>query len=199
MAEHKKVNLKLSEASDVLKHIIKNNRHLQSENKKLNAIELQGGSGIGKTSLVLQVAKEMGLEVVKINLSQIEELGDLTGFPLRQFQMCKVEDSQPVIKKRLVKKEVVENREVSVASKDANGNPVSVKKVMPVKCIKEVEETYEEPLQESSCIWVDENATTDKVNRGYTFTGQKRMGYCPPEWIADKGEGYILLLDDFNR
>lgn len=199
MAENKKVNLKLSEARDILKHIITNNRFLQKDGKKLNAVELQGGSGIGKTSLVLQVAKELGLELVKVNLAQIEELGDLTGFPLKQFQMCRIEDANPVIKKRLVKKEVTEEKKVRASVKDANGVLSVVEKVMPIKVIKEVEEEYVEELQESSCIWVDETATTDKVANGYTFTGQKRMGYCPPEWVADKGEGYILLLDDFNR
>ena len=31
------------------------------------------------------------------------------------------------------------------------------------------------------------------------MTGKNRMSYCAPEWISDKKEGGILLLDDWNR
>jgi hypothetical protein len=47
--------------------------------------------------------------------------------------------------------------------------------------------------------WVDEHAVEEYTRQGYRFTGQKRMSYCPPEWIADKAGGGILLLDDWNR
>lgn len=49
------------------------------------------------------------------------------------------------------------------------------------------------------CVWVDENTIHTYEKEGFTFTGKKRMSYCPPEWITDKGEGGILLLDDFTR
>jgi hypothetical protein len=48
-------------------------------------------------------------------------------------------------------------------------------------------------------MWADEHAVEDYTRRGYEFTGEKRMSYCPPEWIADKTEGGILILDDWNR
>ena len=35
-----------------------------------------------------------GLDFVKLNLAQIEELGDLVGFPIKQFQMWKEVDGQ---------------------------------------------------------------------------------------------------------
>lgn len=47
--------------------------------------------------------------------------------------------------------------------------------------------------------WVDEQAIEEYIHQGYRFTGQKRMSYCPPEWIADKVGGGILLIDDWNR
>lgn len=49
------------------------------------------------------------------------------------------------------------------------------------------------------CIWVDEHAIATYEKEGYGFTSLKRMSYCPPEWIADKAEGGILLLDDSQR
>jgi len=53
-----------------------------------------GDPGIGKTTAVLQLAKENNLNFVKLNLAQIEELGDLVGFPVRQFQMYKEKQIQ---------------------------------------------------------------------------------------------------------
>lgn len=135
------VNLNIDELKDFIKHIVDNNRFLQSERKNPVAIEVVGDSGIGKTSTILQIADEIGLDCVKLNLAQIEELGDLVGFPIRQFEVCK----------------------------------------------------------DGDCMWADEHAVEDYTRRGYQFTGQKRMSYCPPEWIADKKDGGILILDDWNR
>jgi len=139
---NKSTSINIDEAKKVIKHIITNNSSLQSEGLPPVSLEMVGHSGIGKTSTLLQVAKEVGLPLVKINLAQIEELGDLVGSPIRQFEM-----------------------------KDERGD----------------------------LRWVDEHATDACVSNGYDFTGKNRMSYCPPEWIAGKGEGGILLLDDWNR
>ena len=48
-------------------------------------------------------------------------------------------------------------------------------------------------------MWVDELAVQEYLKNGYKMTGKNRMSYCAPEWIADKKEGGILLLDDWNR
>ena len=48
-------------------------------------------------------------------------------------------------------------------------------------------------------VWVDELAVTEYLKNGYKMTGKNRMSYCAPEWIADKKDGGILLLDDWNR
>jgi len=85
----KQVSLNVNEAKTFLKHIINNNRFLQSNNKPPVAVEVVGDSGIGKTSTIIQLANELDLNFVKLNLAQIEELGDLVGFPIRQFEVCK--------------------------------------------------------------------------------------------------------------
>ncbi len=105
------VNLNIEEVKDFLKHIVDNNRYLQSSGKTPAAVEIQGESGIGKTSSVLQLASELNINVVKLNLAQIEELGDLVGFPVRQFKMCKpgasgITTVVPDVKKVPVKKKV---------------------------------------------------------------------------------------------
>ncbi len=82
------VSLNIKETKDFLKHIISNNRYLQQNNKPNVSVELIGDSGIGKTSTIVQLAKELDLNFIKLNLAQIEELGDLIGFPIRQFEVC---------------------------------------------------------------------------------------------------------------
>lgn len=78
--------LKISEVKTVLSHIINNNRYLESRGHKKNCILLESEAGIGKTSVVQQIASQFNLGCVKINLSQIEQTGDLLGFPIREFQ-----------------------------------------------------------------------------------------------------------------
>jgi len=86
------VSLNINEAKEFLTHIVSNNRYLQKSNKPPVAVEIIGDSGIGKTSMVIQAANELNLNFVKLNLAQIEELGDLVGFPIRQFEVCKTEN-----------------------------------------------------------------------------------------------------------
>ena len=90
--KHAQVSLNVKEAKQFLKHIIDNNRYLQKQNKPPVAVEVIGDSGIGKTSTIVQLANELDLNFVKLNLAQIEELGDLVGFPIRQFEVCQDND-----------------------------------------------------------------------------------------------------------
>lgn len=241
MSTHNQVNLNIDELKDFMKHIIENNRFLQAQGKNSVSVEVIGESGIGKTSSVLQLANELNLNLVKLNLAQIEELGDLVGFPIRQFQMCKQAEAKPLAqpaKKKVAKKkkeqvakevtvmekQMVEEFEVKLVKKQVfeNGRfttkdvevktPVMVEKEVPVtKTVMEdveVDEMVEVEIENLSvsddaqygeCIWADEHAVEEYIKRGYEFTGNKQMAYCPPQWIADKTGGGILVLDDWNR
>jgi hypothetical protein len=169
------VNLNIDDLKGFVNHIINNNRFLQAQGKPPVAIEVMGESGIGKTSTVVELAQEHNLNFVKLNLAQIEELGDLVGFPVRQFQMYK-EQAMPTNSPDLVNYTAAQR---AAASSDlANMAGSVVKKVG---------------------IWVDELAVSEYLKNGYKMTGKNRMSYCAPEWIADKKEGGILLLDDWNR
>jgi hypothetical protein len=142
MGASNQITLNAKELVEFLTHVIENNRFLQSKGKIPIACEVEGVSGIGKTSVVLQLGEQMKLPVVKLNLASIEELGDLIGFPLRQFEMCKEQDDY---------------------------------------------------------LWIDEQAIGSYEKEGYKFTGNKRMSYAPPEWVANMKDGGILLLDDYSR
>jgi MoxR-like ATPase len=166
------VNLNIDELKGFVNHIITNNRFLQQQGKPPVSVEVMGESGIGKTSTIVELAKEHNLNFVKLNLAQIEELGDLVGFPVRQFQMYKEKkidvNSQEYLNYTAAQK--------TAASEDIAN--IGTKKVG---------------------AWVDELAVAEYLKNGYKMTGKNRMSYCAPEWIADKKEGGILLLDDFNR
>ena len=167
------VSLNIDELKGFIGHIIENNRFLQGQNKPPVSIEVVGESGIGKTSTVVEIAKEHKLNFVKLNLAQIEELGDLVGFPVRQFQMYKEVTLKPGTKEHLS----YTTAQKSAASAD----------LAKMNVVKKVGS------------WVDELAVQEYLKNGYKMTGKNRMSYCAPEWIADKKDGGILLLDDWNR
>ena len=84
--------INIDELETILKYIIENNKRLRELNKKTTAVEVIGEAGIGKTSVLIQLAEELELDVVKLNLAQLEELGDLIGFPLKEYYICKDDD-----------------------------------------------------------------------------------------------------------
>ena len=85
------VQLNVEELKNFIKHMVNNNQHIQAEGKVPVAINVVGEAGLGKTSAIMQLGKEMNMQVVKLNLSQLEELGDLVGFPVKEFQISNAE------------------------------------------------------------------------------------------------------------
>lgn len=191
MSSVNQVQLNSEELKNFMKHIISNNQVIQKQGKNPISVEVIGESGIGKTSTIIQIAQEHNLNFVKLNLAQIEELGDLVGFPVRQFKMVKEGGAGEVKEVTKMVKKLVKAK-----FKTPTGEIVEreVEKEVPVI------EKITVPGGESS-IWVDETAVEEYSKQGYSFaTGEnKRMAYCPPEWIADKTGGGVLLLDDWNR
>lgn len=225
-----RVNLNIEEVKDFLKHIITNNAFLQTKNKMPTAVNIEGPAGIGKTSAVSQLSKELDFNVVRLNLATIEELGDLIGFPIRQFQLCKqgttelsekiIQMEQTVTKKVMVPKMVTKvvsvNKPIMKQVMGANGSFVMKEVMVAVNVNTEVEEMVEETINEiilvdqvvlsgadsdkGACMWIDENAIEEYTKQGFKFTGEKRMSYCPPEWIAGmEDKPGILILDDYSR
>jgi len=170
------VNLNIEELKGFLNHIITNNRFLQEQQKPPVAVEVVGESGIGKTSAIVELAQESKLNFVKLNLAQIEELGDLVGFPVRQFQMYK---------------------EKKITKPSQNLNYTAAQRASASADLAKMDEST--TITKKVGLWVDELAVQEYLKNGYKMTGKNRMSYCAPEWIADKKEGGILLLDDWNR
>jgi hypothetical protein len=83
------VNLNIEELKDFMTHMVNTNKYLQENGKFPVTVEVEGESGIGKTSSIKQLAEEVGYDFIKVNLAQLDELGDIIGYPTRQFQMAK--------------------------------------------------------------------------------------------------------------
>ncbi len=81
------VQLNIDELKGFLSHMVKNNQHIQEQGKVPVTINIVGDAGLGKTSAILQMAKESNMDMVKLNLAQFEELGDLIGFPVKEYQI----------------------------------------------------------------------------------------------------------------
>ena len=86
------MELTLSEVKPLIKYIIKNNERLQANGDVPKAIDLIAEAGIGKSSIIEQVASELDYNYVKLTLSAISETGDLCGFPVLLHYACKEND-----------------------------------------------------------------------------------------------------------
>lgn len=84
------VNVK--ELKGVLTHMVNNNTKLQANGQTPVAMNVIGAAGLGKTSTIKQVGASMGYKkenVVMLNLSTFEEVGDLIGIPVEEYKMAK--------------------------------------------------------------------------------------------------------------
>lgn len=87
-------SINLKRFKTICKYLIQNNRKLQENGGKPTAVCIESDAGCGKTSVVEQVAKEEGMNFVKLTLSQLEEVGDLVGFPVKEYAVVKGEGEQ---------------------------------------------------------------------------------------------------------
>lgn len=141
MAKNNQISLNADELKGLMRHIIANNQILQEKGTTPVTVNVEGPAGIGKTSSILQLAKELNMDLVRLNLAELEDLSDLVGFPVKEFEVVK----------------------------------------------------------ETTVKWVPESLLPQYVASQYKPTGNKRMGYAAPEWINNKKEGGILILDDYTR
>lgn len=96
-------NLNIEEVKNIFEYILSNNARLSSIGKKPTAIEIVGESGIGKTSAIIQIAEEKNMDCVKLNLTMIEELGDLVGYPIKEYEVLTDEEELKWVPEDLLK------------------------------------------------------------------------------------------------
>ena len=86
------MQINLDEAKTILLYIINNNKRLQDSGQFPVSVSLCGGAGVGKTSMIDNLAKELDYNYVKLNLSQISDPSDLVGWPYKEHYACKGEE-----------------------------------------------------------------------------------------------------------
>lgn len=77
----------LKEFAEIFKFIIENNRTLEDAGRHPICVAAEGACGLGKTTAIQELADEIGATFVKINLSELEEVSDLTGFPIKEYEV----------------------------------------------------------------------------------------------------------------
>ena len=53
-------------------------------------------------SIINLLSKELNVDFVKLNLAQIEELGDLVGFPTKEYEMCSPEGETCWVEEKVI-------------------------------------------------------------------------------------------------
>lgn len=84
--------INLQEFKNIFNYIVKNNARLVAEGKKPTAIGMEAEAGVGKTSLIEQIAEENNMTFVKLNLSQLDEISDMVGFPIKEYKVYPILD-----------------------------------------------------------------------------------------------------------
>ena len=79
----------MKEVTNLVNYTIDNNIKLEEKGLTPIAISLEASAGIGKTSILQQIAKERNMGFTKISLHEMEEAGDLIGFPVVEYE-CQV-------------------------------------------------------------------------------------------------------------
>ena len=77
----------ISEFTGVFNYLLDNNKELQEKGLTPIAIGLEGEAGIGKTTVVEEIAGKRNMTFCKISLSQLEEVGDLCGMPIKEVML----------------------------------------------------------------------------------------------------------------
>lgn len=92
------ITLAPRQISSFIKTTVEKNRAAQFDTNLNNglgwlpiAIEIEGNAGIGKSSLIDEIAKELKIDFVKVNLGELSDEGDLLGLPSKKFEICNPE------------------------------------------------------------------------------------------------------------
>lgn len=89
--------INLQEFKKILNYLIDNNRKLVDEGKYPISVGCEGEAGTGKTAVIEQIAAERGMTFIKLNLAELEETGDLVGFPIKEFKINELDENGNIV------------------------------------------------------------------------------------------------------
>ena len=101
----------LNEFKEVFSYLLDNNKQLEDKGLRPIAVGIEGEAGVGKTSVIEQIAKERGMTLCKVNLAQLEEIGDLTGMPIKEHEVAWI-DKGVVKDKRWMPESQIKNLDI---------------------------------------------------------------------------------------
>lgn len=79
----------LNKAKEIINYTIDTNLKRQEKGLVPIAVGIEGEAGIGKTEIIKQIAKERDMQLTKLNISMLDEVGDITGFPCLEYE-CQI-------------------------------------------------------------------------------------------------------------
>lgn len=91
--------MNLEEVKTTINYLLDNNLNLIEKGQNKIAINIIGEAGTGKTSVIEQIAQERGAGYKRLNLSELEEVGDLCGCPVKEYAMYKNNEEKWVTEK----------------------------------------------------------------------------------------------------
>ncbi len=82
-------NVSMREVKHLINYTIDNNLELEKKGEVPIAVSLEASAGIGKTSILQQIAKDRDMGFTKVSLHEMEEAGDLLGYPVLEYE-CQI-------------------------------------------------------------------------------------------------------------
>ena len=83
------MELTFKEIKPIIKYIIENNKTLEEKGEYPISINISGSAGLGKTSLIRQIAKELDANCIFLCLSELTDPAELCGWPVKEHYVCK--------------------------------------------------------------------------------------------------------------
>lgn len=97
----RKIELTPAEVVDHMKKYVTSAEMQMKKGKRPTSLCLEGGAGIGKTSVIYQLASQLGYKIHVENTSMIDDLGHLVGYPLNEYEYEFENTSGDVMEKQL--------------------------------------------------------------------------------------------------
>lgn len=127
------MEINLDEARELLLYIINNNKSLQDRGQYPVSVSLCGGAGLGKSSLIDNLAKELDYNYIKLNLSMISDPSDLVGWPCKEHYACKGDEECAWISAELIPEYIKNGWTITEETRMGYAIPMWLKSLDPNK------------------------------------------------------------------
>ncbi|MBP5458715.1 MAG: hypothetical protein J6Y62_00860 [Clostridia bacterium] len=150
---------------------------------------------------------DMPIKIVNVPLGQLEEMGDVLGFPIPviQFRMEVFPPEYVAAKEKFdtavqAAMDQISALEKQEDDKDADGK-ISALAAEINRLNKDWAASEDKRQKQYEEYWVEDKDSIIKaeLERGAKLTGKVNTKYAPPSWVPDTPGPGIILFDDGNR